>query len=202
MKRFLIFLALGAFALTIYATTIFNTPTEFTTGATLTIDSGVPMLGVWDFSGATVMGLTQGTLTFTGGVTGSGTTSIPLTVKILPDLVSAPGSILSTNIFPPIAPSSGFDKWYTDAAGKRFHDRNDTGATGTTVVGTTPAPYKVVTVINPTNGIVTVQYPQFLTSDPGVFGAGYWSGGVLHQSLASPTPTATATSTPTPTPTP
>lgn len=196
-KTIAIFLLLGSL---VWADNIFNVPVVFDTGATVKITAGVPLQGTWDFSGATsVVGVPPPTISLTGSVTGTGTTSIATTVVTINDLVSLPGSIVSTNIAGPTAPPSGKTKWYTDQTDKRFHDRNDTGSTGTTVVARTPQPNYVVTGIS-TAGVITQALPTFPDSDPHVAGAGYWSGGILHRSLGTPTPTPTATATPTPTP--
>lgn len=148
-------------AVTARSQNTFNVPVIFDTGTTITITPGVPLYGTWDFSGATsVVGVPPPTISLTGNVTGSGTTSIVTTIAAIPDLVSAPGSILSSNISAPTAPASNKIKWYSDSTDKRFHDRNDTGATGTTVVANTGTTNQFVTGVS-TSGVITTAQPNF-----------------------------------------
>lgn len=160
MKKIIPFLLFAASA---YAQNNFSVPVNFLTGSTITITAGVPLYGTWDFTGATTVTLPSSawqTITLNGNVTGSGTSAITTTVATIPDLVSAPGSILSTNISSPTIPTSGKTKWFTDSTDKRFHDRNDTGSTGTTVVANTGATHKFVTAIS-ASGAVTIGQPDF-----------------------------------------
>ncbi len=58
MKKLLIALVSLASLLSANAAQKIVTPTEYAIPATLTIDVGVPLFGTWDFSGATVLGIT------------------------------------------------------------------------------------------------------------------------------------------------
>lgn len=158
MKKLI--LAILFSAAIVRADNIFNVPVVFTTGSSIDMGADVPLTGTWDFGGATLLNLPGQTVTLTGNVTGSGTGTIATTVATIPDLVSAPGSIVSTNIAAPAAPGSGRTKWFTDSTDKRFHDRNDTGSTGTTVVPSAPSSHQFVTGIS-TAGVVVKSQPSF-----------------------------------------
>jgi hypothetical protein len=164
MKRLFLVLLLAAQGA--FAVDIFNVPVQFTTGSSITIQSGVPMLGTWDFTGATMLGVPAGATTLTGNVTGSGTGTFATTVVTIPDLVSAPGSIIGTKVAPPVAPSAGFIKYYSDSTDSRFHDKNDAGTTGTTVVAATAPANQFSTGLG-TNGVQTFAQPTF----PNITGA-------------------------------
>lgn len=156
-------LAIGlilAFLVSAGAQNTFNVPVIFANGSSIDVDASVPLTGDWDFTGATLTGIPATATTLTGNVTGSGTGSIATTVVTIPDLVAAPGSILSTNVGAPTAPASGKTKWFTDSTDKRFHDRNDTGSTGTTVVASSAVPNQFLTAIS-TAGVISRAQPAF-----------------------------------------
>jgi hypothetical protein len=141
-------------ASSVFATDVFNVPVQFSTGSSITVSNGVPMLGAWDFTGATVTGIPLPTITLTGNATGSGTTSIPVTIGTIPDLVAQPGSILFSKVAAPIAPSVGLVKTYANSTDSRFHDVNDAGTTGTTFVSSTAPAHQFATGIS-TAGVVS-----------------------------------------------
>lgn len=156
MKRLIV--ALLLFAQSAFAVDIFNVPVQFAVGSSITVAPTVPMLGTWDFSGAIVLGISGGTITLTGNVTGTGTGTIATTIVTIPDLVAEPGSILFSKVAMPIAPSAGQIKLYADSTDSRIHDRNDAGTTGTTVVSSTAATHQFATGIG-TNGVVSYAQP-------------------------------------------
>lgn len=158
MKKFIVvFLLLASVAI---ADNVFDVPVVFTTGSSVDMGATVPLTGTWDFGGATLLNLPGQSITLTGNVTGTGTGTIATTVVTIPDLVQSPGSIVSTNIAAPVAPGSGRTKWFTDSTDKRFHDRNDTGSTGTTVVPSAPVSHQFVTGISSAGAVVRSQ-PSF-----------------------------------------
>jgi hypothetical protein len=65
-----------------------------------------------------------------------------------------------TNVVAPGTPSAGFDSVYADSTDKRFHDKNDAGTIGTTVVAKTAATHKFFNVLSAA-GVLTDAQPDF-----------------------------------------
>jgi hypothetical protein len=100
------------------------------------------------------------TITLSGDVTGSGTTAITTALGNIPTATPAAGSILNTNIAAPGTPAAGKTSTYVDSTDKRFHDKNDAGTIGTTVVSNTGSANNFVTGIS-TAGVVSTAQPAF-----------------------------------------
>jgi hypothetical protein len=62
-----------------------------------------------------------------------------------------------TNVAAPATPSAGFDAVYADSTDKRFHDKNDAGTIGTTVVADTGASNNFLTAISAAGAISKAQ---------------------------------------------
>ncbi len=71
-----------------------------------------------------------------------------------------PNGLLMTNIAAPSTPASGFDRLWTDSTDKRFHDKNDAGTIGTTVVADTGASNNFLTAISAA-GVISKAQPSF-----------------------------------------
>lgn len=105
----------------------------------------------------------------TGDVTmPAGTTAT--TLANIPSGVPAAGSVLFANSSAPATPAAGKTQVYVDATDKRFHDKNDAGTIGTTVVGDAGAPHDFLTAIDPATGVVSKARPGCADlSDASVF---------------------------------
>lgn len=108
----------------------------------------------------------------TGDVTRSAG-SCAATLVNIPDGTPAVGSILRTNIAAPATPAAGKTATYVDSTAKRFHDKNDAGSVGTTVVGDAGAANNFLTAIDPSTGAVSKARPACASlSDASVFCSG------------------------------
>lgn len=97
-----------------------------------------------------------------GDLSGDATTSGSLVVTNvnLPDGVTQAGKLVATAITAPGTPLSGKDNLYVDSTDKRFHDKNDAGAIGTTVVSDTGAGSNFLTAISAA-GVISKAQPSF-----------------------------------------
>jgi hypothetical protein len=108
----------------------------------------------------------------TGDVTRSAG-SCALTLANIPTGTPAAGSILNSNIAAPATPAAGKASTYVDSTAKRFHDKNDAGSIGTTVVGDAGAANNFLTAIDPSTGAITKARPACANlSDASVFCSG------------------------------
>lgn len=96
----------------------------------------------------------------TGDVTASGPGSAVATLANIPTATPAVGTILHTNIAAPSSPASGKVSVYSDSTDLRFHDKNASGAIGTTVVADTGASNNFLTAIS-SAGAVSKAQPAF-----------------------------------------
>jgi hypothetical protein len=105
----------------------------------------------------------------TGDVTTSAG-SCATTLGNIPTGTTAAGSVLWSNIAAPATPAAGKTSTYVDSTAKRFHDKNDAGTIGTTVVGDTGAASNYISAIDPSTGAITKSRPSCATlSDASVF---------------------------------
>lgn len=111
-------------------------------------------------------------ITLSGDATGSGTTAITVTNVNLPTGVTVAGTLLHSNIAAPASPASGKVLVWTDSTDLRFHDKNNAGTIGTTVVADTGAANNYISAISPA-GVITKSRPACATlSDAGAFCSG------------------------------
>jgi hypothetical protein len=95
----------------------------------------------------------------TGDVTASAG-SCATTLVNIPDATTQAGKILATNIVAPGTPATGKESLYTDSTAKRFHDINDAGSVGTTIVADTGAANNFLTAIS-ASGVISKAQPSF-----------------------------------------
>src|SRR5206468_2791092 len=100
-------------------------------------------------------------VSFSGALAGDVTGTQGATVLAnIPTATPAAGSIVHANIAAPATPAANKVATYSDSTDKRFHDKNDTGTVGTTVVSDTGAANNFLTGIT-TAGVVTKAQPTF-----------------------------------------
>jgi hypothetical protein len=82
------------------------------------------------------------------------------TLVNIPDVTTAAGSILFTDIAAPSSPSASHLKIFGDSTDLRFHDKNAAGTVGTTVVADTGASNNFLTAISAA-GVISKSQPSF-----------------------------------------
>lgn len=70
-------------------------------------------------------------------------------------------NVVGQNVVAPSTPVAGYTWGWFDSTDKRWHDKNDAGTVGTTVVGDTGASNNFLTAINPLTGVISKAQPSF-----------------------------------------
>jgi len=152
------------------AANIFSASQTFTSASfsgqlTSTLATGTPPLAVSSTTKVVNLYVDRAALSdtvttnanLTGDVTSTGNST---TLANIPGGVPVSGSLLATNVVAPGTPASGKTYWYVDSTDKRFHDKNDAGVVGTTVVPSTATTHQFSTAVS-SAGLVSYAQPAF-----------------------------------------
>jgi hypothetical protein len=136
--------------------------------ATVVTASGAITVITDDRTGATTGtgGVTGGSVTcaqlpaLSGGDVTSSAGSCILGLGNIPNGTTMPGDIVAANSAAPSSPAAAHDALYVDSTDLRFHDKNASGAIGTTVVADTGASNNFLTGIT-VAGVISKAQPAF-----------------------------------------
>jgi hypothetical protein len=152
-------LALLMLALTARADQVIFQPTSYSPPASLTIDAGVGLYGIWDFTGATVLGLPA-----SGGLPVGGTTNQVLAKKSATDY--------DTQWVTPTGTGGG-----TPGGANTQVQFNDSGAFG----GSAKFTFNKTSGATQITGDLLLDATSSSMATPRVFGIGTWQGGSAAQ---------------------